>query len=66
MRLLLLALGHEEAGRLGNEWREDEDEDTRKALEDDGQLPREVRVEVVGAESDSCGRDRTTIPLCMR
>jgi len=63
--LLLAAVGHEETGGLGEEHDGGHDDDAGGGLEDQGNAPRVVAVNVVGAEGDDGGRDGTTEPTAV-
>lgn len=63
--LLLAAVGHEVTGGLGEEEDGAHDDDASSSLEDQGNAPRVVVVDVVGAESDNGSRDGTTEPTAV-
>ena len=56
------SVGHEVAGRLGNEENADHDNDTRVSLEDQGDSPRKVRVHVLASEGDGSRGNATAEP----
>lgn len=63
--LLLLAVGDLPTGRFGNEPDGADDNNTGKALQDEGNTPREVVVDVVAAVGDGCSGDGTTEPAAV-
>jgi hypothetical protein len=52
MSLFSPSLTHQPSRRIRNEEDEDHDEDSRETLEDQGELPSEVALDVACAESD--------------
>jgi hypothetical protein len=48
--LILLSIRHEKSGRLGDEKHQCHDKQARVRLEDEGDLPRQVRVDVVRSD----------------
>jgi hypothetical protein len=60
--VLLASVGHEVSRGFRDEEHGAHDDDARKGLEDERELPREVAVDVVGAEGDGGGGDGAAEP----
>lgn len=63
--LLLSALGKEPTRRLGDKPDKEDDHDTGEALEDEGNAPLVVRVDVVGTVGNSSGGNTATKPTAV-
>lgn len=64
-RLILAAVGHQVTGALGDEEDSDHDDDTGKALHDQGDLPRQIALDLVAAVGDGSSRDGATEPTAV-
>lgn len=63
--LLLAALGEEPTGRLGNEPHSENDDNTGKALADEGNAPLPVGAHEVGAVGDQSGGNAASEPTAV-
>jgi hypothetical protein len=64
MSLFSPALTHQPSWRVRDEEDEDHDEDSRETLEDQGELPSEVALDVACAESDRSRWNGTSKVAC--
>lgn len=63
--ILVTASSHQPTGRLGQEPDGGDDDHGRSSLEDEGETPGEIAVDLGAAESDTGGRDGSSEPAAV-